>query len=550
MNASSSLLSDRESKRKVWKELPLLMLLFVLLFLPSFLLLGWLWRGAEALPAAVSPAWERWARLWWLSALALSLLPLAWVTIQCLLFRLMNARGISDRPAMERRLRSAEWLLHEQLRYGEETIAAVRVTLPAPLHPLHSPLWHGTAEASSHLGLAAATALGSIVVALLGGFFGVPLSQQWQGILIAFWLVCSLLPLMTESGGLSLREQGSLAFFAAFFGVFCFAFKLTKSATSFLGFALLGVAALNAAILLIRLLPLLRSPVSGLLVVTNQRVLMLGRRMRRWQVVSALTSDVPVRVTLTARTVDALLHWQAGLETFTMSADLHEVQELRSLLSERFPHWQWRGDVRAVPAWSERFKRDGAWRLALLLILSAGIGWVWHLSVLRFQVTFKLCLPPRETETAEKYLARTQWAERLMPNEPLVSAARADAFLAGGEWELMQQEWKQLPQSSYWKPHRKMLGIEAKWRAEVERQFTPDSWQVNARLAAKLIERMMQKRRVSLFWINRARFHLRQAIAAGAPEALRDAEALLRRAEVKEDLALVREAGRKVQAVW
>jgi hypothetical protein len=546
MNVSSSLLSGRESKRKTWKGLLVFVLLSMLLCLPSLLMLEYLCSSAERLPAAASPAWERWAQLWWLSALALSLLSLAVMTVHCLIFRLIDTRSISDRPAMERRLRSAEWPLQEQLRYGEETISAVRVTLPAPLHPLHSPLWAGILTLPSQIGITA-TALGGLAVAFVGGIFGVPLSPQWQFILIALWLVYSLLPLMTESGGLSVSTQGMLAFLAAAFGVMCFTFKLAKPATPFLGITLLGMAALNVTILLVRSLPLLRSPVRGLLVVTNRRVLMLGRRVRRWQVVTALTSDLPVRVTLTARAVDALLHWQVGWKTFSTSANLHETMELRNLLAERFPHWQWSGDVRTVPPWWERFKRDGIWRLALLLTLSAWVGWVWHQSVLRFWVTGKLCVPPK-TEAAEKYLARAQLAGRLMPNEPLVAVARADALFAVGEWESAQREWKRLPPSNYWKLHRKMLGIEAKWRAEVERQFAPDSWQVNARLAAKPIERMIQKRRVSLFWVNRSRFHLRKAIAAGAPELLRDAEALLRRAEVEEDLALVREARRKLQA--
>ncbi|MCS6859272.1 MAG: hypothetical protein NZT92_02995, partial [Abditibacteriales bacterium] len=485
---------------------------------------------------------------WWLSALACSLLCLALIAMSCLLFRLIGAPRISDRPTMERRLRPAEWLLHEQLRYGEETIAAVRVTLPAPLHPLHSPLWEGTPTLLLGVGIFI-IGLGGLGVSIVGDKLGAPLSAQWQLLLILLWLVYSLLPLITDSGGTSLFTQGMVGLCAAAFGVMYFSLRWAEPATPFLGITLWGMAALNVAILLIRLLPLLRSPVRSLLVVTNQRVLLLGRRGRRWQMVTALTPESPVRVTLTARAVDALLHWQVGGGTFSMSAGLHEATELRALLSERFPYWHWSGDVRAVPGWWERFKRDGIWRLVLLLVLSAWVGWMWHQSILRLWVVGKLCMPPMETETADKWLARTQLAERLIPNEPFVSAARADALFAGGEWELAQQIWERLPESDYRKAYRKPLRAEAKWRAEVGRQFAPGSWQFHARLTAKMVERMTQKRRVSFFWVNRSRFHLRQAIAAGAPDALREVESLLRRAEVKEDLALVQEAGRKLQAV-
>lgn len=547
---SSLLRLDRESTREARWTIPAFSILFILPLLLPLLVLIWLWGRIEALPAAASPGWGQWVGLWWLSAVVFSLLPLASLAANYFCYELLGMPLAMHRQATQRSLKSAMRIVREQLQEGEQPLSAMRMRLPAPFHPLRSALWEGTAEPPSHLGILAATVYGSLFPALIGGFLGVPLGKHWQGTLIALWLACSLLPLMTGSGGLSLVMHGGLALFAAFFGIMCLTSGLLEPTTSSLGLALLGVAVLNGVMLLIRLLPCLHSPVNGLLIATDRQVLVLGRRIRRWQIISALASDSSVRVTLTARAIDALVCWEVGWRSFTATANLCETMELRTLLTERFPRWQWNGDaITSLPPWWERLKRDGVWRLALLLAFCCWVGCVWHLSILRFEVTQKLCWPQEVTEAAEKYLARAELAVRLLPEEPFVLATRANALFAAGEWELMQQQLHRLPSSDYWRLHRKMLAMEAKWRAGMAPRSMPDSWQASAQMAASHLDRMLRRRRFWSVSVNRSRYHLRKAATMGAPESLRDAEDLLRRSEVREDLALVREARQKLRAV-
>jgi elongation factor P hydroxylase len=312
----------------------------------------------------------------------------------------------------------------------------------------------------------------------------------------------------------------------------------------------MGVLAFNLVLLLAQSLVLLKFPVKGLLVITTERVMLLGRIPRHWLMLRTVEKNLPVRILMTFRTIDVLMRWQTGKDTFVIAVDLHDAMELKAFLSEHFPHWQWEGD-RVMPAWRQRLQREGLWRLALLLALTAWIGWVWHQSSLRLKVLFlQKDIWEMSQDERKHHLQQLELALKLLPNEPLVHAIYADALFAIGEWEKAAQERQHLLPTDFWRLIERLMSREEQWRKEVAKKFDESDWRFDAAIAEKFVALMLKRGEVTKannFFAYRAIVWLKRSIQKGAPKEVSDAVEFLETAVAKHKLDLLKKAQDRLQ---
>lgn len=517
----------------------------ILLTLSPLLLVGFWERWGSSLPPEPSPLWEQWMQFWWLLPVSFCLMVLNGVAANYLL-RLHSPYQLHRSHRYTRSLwQSAEKHLKSHLREGEQVLGIARVTLPAPFHPIHSQ----TFEAVPEIPLYFAFIYGSLTTVVFGvtcKILDVPLSREFQLTVLTFWAFASLSSLLLERGVTTLF---GIHLFSILSGTFLLCMKVLSPNFQT---AMMVIVAFNITLLLIRSLALLRFPITGLLVITTERVILLGRISRRWLVLRLIERNLPVRIFVTFRAVDALMRWQTGIETFAISVDLIAASEFKNFVSEHFPHWRWEGDS-TVPKFTKRLQRDGLWRLALLLILASWSGWVWYQSSLRMQMFLKFFAfsVQNESDSAGLHmnLKRTEFMVKLLPNEPLAHAFLADTLFIIGEWEKAKREMQILPQSGWWIGKRRLMDIEKQWRGEVERKFGEGNWRFDLAMAERLIAWMVKRGRVSDLFVQRTIVWLKRSLKKGAPKEVSGAVETLELAAEKKDLNTLQKAQKQFQRI-
>lgn len=530
---------DEGRRQKSFIRLFVLCLLVLLPLLIPLLLLGvWEWWVTSLLPEP--SLWGRWIQFWWLPSILLCLAVLGGLVVNFLFYYLDPNLPYFNRRLTRSAWQSAEGLVQSHLHEGEQTLAAVRITLPAPLHPLfHSPIF-GMLEFAPYL-IALPQIFAFIFASGIGGeLMGAPLSHQWQ------LTIMTLLALVTLTI-ISIKPTfetwvGSLS--VVLMGTFLIRSKFLSPQFET---ALIGVFTFNTVLLFAQPLVLLKFPIKGLLVITTERVMLLGRIPRRWLMLRTVEKNLPVRILMTFRTIDVLMRWRTGTDTFIIAVDLHNATELKTFLSEHFPHWQWEGDS-VMPAWRQRFQREGLWRLALLLTLMAWTGWIWHQSNLRIKV---LSLPmdiSKMTQDERKYhLQQLELALKLLPNEPLVRTIYANALFAIGEWERTAQEMQHLLPTDLWRLMKRLMSIEKRWQKEVAEKFDESDWRFDVAMAERFVALILKRGEVANFFAYRAIVWLKRSIQEGAPEEVSDAVEFLETAVAKHELGLLKKAQNRIQ---
>lgn len=487
-------------------------------------------------------------RLWWLPSALSCLAVLGGLTANCFSLLLAPNSLYRIRRLTRSTWQSAEKWVQPQLREGERALGVARIALPAPLHPLHSQIWFGMTEVPIHLGCVYG-AIYTIVFAIVGKVMDAPLSPNWQLNLVAFWAFASLTPISCWRG---LELLFSCQLFTIGLGI---PLLLSKALSLHFQTALTVILALGVALFVIRFSLLWVFPINGLLVITTERVIVLGRVWRRWLILRAIERNLPVRISLTFRTVDALMRWQTGTETFVVAVDLPAAAELKAFISEHFSHWRWDGDA-LLPTGMQRFKRESVWRLLLLLVLASWSGWVWSQASLRLNVLLKFSkqidsiderLYMSQSER-QRYLQQSEFTVKLLPDEPVIRAFHADTLFIVGEWEKVAQARQGLPPSDWQRLIERFIGLEKQWRAEVEKRFDDADWRFDLAMAEKFVAYMLKRKKVIKPFVYRAIVWLNRSTDKGASKEVGDIVEFLETAAANDDLGSLHKARRQLQA--
>ena len=523
---------------------------------PQLLLFGyvtWVW----SLPPEPISLWEQQAKAWWV-----------WVSLFCLIvvgtitgYVLLELHTSSVR----RRHANSVWQsikgqLRMELKESEQILAVNFVNLPTPLHPLSNFVWSAAGEVvwdvTFPLILASSAALAIMGSILLNED---TLSLTWQTNLVAYWASGFFL-----SHFYGRRFEQILGIFGELSVLFVFATLLVLFGfitLFFLGKFLLpqvyATLALfivfHVVLLIIRFGVLVKFPTTGLLIVTNQKVILLGRIWRRWLILQTIGQDAPVEISMQTRLIDALMRWRIGTYAFVTAVNLPEAMELRVLISSQFPHWRWTGDISLLSP-IKRLKRDGFWKLALLLAFAMWSGWIFHRANLQILALLKVS-PISEIDSARFYtnqaerqrlLQRAQMVLKLMPQEPLAHVIFADTCFVFGEWEKTAEEMKTFSQNYYWRFPKQLISEEEKRRAKVAKRYSAKDWRFDAMMALKFLELMTEKQKLKPLLVNRAFVWLQCSNNKGAPKAISDITDLLVTAATEKDFTLLQKAQKQL----
>jgi hypothetical protein len=519
--------------------------------LPPWLLLfgyaTWVW----SLPPEPISLWEQQAKAWWV-----------WISLFCLsVVGIITGCVLSElhTSSVRRRHANSIWQsikgqLRMELKESEQILAINLVNLPAPLHSLSNSVWSVAGE------VVWSVAFPSMLVSLfLLAIMGSPLldekilSPTWQTNLLAYWASGFFLSHFWR--GLVLFGFATLLVLFGFITLFFFGEFLPPQVYATLALFIV----FHVVLLVIRFGILVKFPTIGLLIITNQKVILLGRIWRRWSILRTIGQDAPVQISMQTRLIDALMRWRIGTDAFVTAVNLPEAMELRVLISSQFPHWRWTGDISSLSL-IQRLKRDGFWKLALLLAFAVWSGWIFHkanlqhLALLKVSPISEIDLDRFYTNQAERQrlLQRAQMVLKLMPQEPLAHVIFADTCFVLGEWEKTAEEMKTFSQNYYWRfPKylrfpKQLISEEEKWRAKVTKRYSAKDWRFDAMMALRFLELMTEKQKLKPSLVNRALVWLQRSTEKGAPKAISDITDLLVTAATKKDLVLLQKAQKQL----